>query len=109
MNTTAQNSSETIDEYFDIFKDRRNTVNNHNGRAGYHEGIFKKAMIKIMDESNNTKVEVDGDPVLKKEIKEAVMTASSEEFLACLFILLEDNGQYNGLKIELENKFTMGK
>ena len=37
------------------------------------------------------------------------MTASSEEFLACLFILLADNGRYKGLKIELENDFTMGQ
>ena len=37
------------------------------------------------------------------------MNASSEEFLACLFILLADNGRYKGLKIELENDFTMGQ
>ena len=66
MNTTSQKSSETTDEYFDIFKDRRNTANAHNGRAGYHEGIFKKAMIKIMDERNKTTSEVDGYPVLNK-------------------------------------------
>ena len=35
--------------------------------------------------------------------------ASSEEFLAYLFILLEDNGRYKGLKIELANDFTMGQ
>ena len=65
-NTTAQKSSETTEDYFDIFKAQRNTVNAHDGRAGYHEGMFKKAMIKIMDESNKTTAEVDGDPVLKK-------------------------------------------
>ena len=43
--------------------------------------MFKKAMIKIMDEKNKTTDEVDGDPVLKKEIEEAAMTASSEYFL----------------------------
>ena len=64
MNTTAQNSSETTDEYFDIFKDQRNTVNSHNGRAGYNEGIFKKAIIKIMDERNKTTADVDGYPGL---------------------------------------------
>ena len=37
------------------------------------------------------------------------MTASSEEFFACLFTLLTDNGRYKGLKIELTNDFTMGK
>ena len=31
MNTTAQKSSETTEEYFDIFEDRRNTVNAHYG------------------------------------------------------------------------------
>ena len=66
MNTTAQKSSETTEEYFNIFKDQRNTVNAHNGQAGYREGMFKKAMIKIMDESNKTTSKVDGDPVLKK-------------------------------------------
>ena len=70
--------------------------------------MFKKAMIKIMDEENKKTADVDGDPVLKKETEEAVMTASSEEFLACLFILLVDNGQYKVLKIELANDFTMG-
>ena len=40
--------------------------------------MFKKAMIKIMDERNKTTSEVDGDSVLKKEIEEAVMNASSE-------------------------------
>ena len=74
-------------------------MNAHDGRAGYHKGMFKKASIKIMDEKNKTTAEVDGDPVLKKEIKESAMTASSEDFLACLFILLADNSRCNGLKI----------
>ena len=109
MNTTAQRSSETIEEYFDIFEDRKNTVNSHDRRAGYHEGMFKKDMIKIMDGKNNTTAEVDRDPVLKKDIEEAVMNASSEDFLACLVILLEDNGRYKVLKIELAKDFTMGQ
>ena len=71
--------------------------------------MFKKAMIKIMDERNKTTAEVDGDPVLKKEIEEEAMTASSEEFLVCLCILLADNGQYKGLKIDMANDFTMGQ
>ena len=66
MNTTAQKPSETTEEYFDIFEARRNTMNAHDGIAGYHEGMMKKAMIKIMDEKNKTTAEVDGDPVLKK-------------------------------------------
>ena len=37
------------------------------------------------------------------------MTASSEEFLACLFILMADNDWYKGLKIELANDFAMGQ
>ena len=37
------------------------------------------------------------------------MLASSEEFLACLFILLADNGRYKGLKIDIANDFTMGQ
>ena len=109
MNTTTQKSSETTEKYFNIFGARRNTVNAHDGRAGYHEGIFKKAMVKIMDEKNKTTAKVDGGPVLKKDIEEAGMTTSSEEFIACLFILLADNGRYKGLKIELANDFTMGQ
>ena len=66
-------------------------------------------MIKIMDERKNTTDEVDRDPTLKKKIEESAMTTSSEEFLACLFILLADNGRYKGLKIELANDFTMGQ
>ena len=54
MNTTSQKSSETTDEYFEIFEAQRNTVNAHDERAQYHEGMFKKAMIKIMDERNKT-------------------------------------------------------
>ena len=49
MNTTAQKSSETTEEYFNLFESQRYTVNTHDRRARYHEGIFKKAMIKIMD------------------------------------------------------------
>ena len=37
------------------------------------------------------------------------MTASSEEFLVCLFVLLADNVRYKGLKIDLVNDFTMGQ
>ena len=66
MNTTAQKSSETTEEYFNIFEARRNTVNSHDRRAGYREGMFKKVMIKIMYDSNNTTAKVDRDPVLKK-------------------------------------------
>ena len=54
MSTTTQKSSETTEEYFDIFDARRNTVYAHDGRAGYHEEMFKKSMIKIMDERNKT-------------------------------------------------------
>ena len=71
--------------------------------------MFKKSMIKIIDERNKTPAEVYGYPVLEKEIEEAAMTARSEEFLACLFILLADNSRYKGLKIELANDFTMGQ
>ena len=71
--------------------------------------MFKKSMIKIIDERNKTPAEVYGYPVLEKEIEEAAMTARSEEFLACLFILLSDNSRYKGLKIELANDFTMGQ
>ena len=31
MNTTAQNSSETTEEYFNIFEAQRNTVDDHEG------------------------------------------------------------------------------
>ena len=41
-------------------------MNVHDGRAGYHEGMFNKAMIKIMDERNKAIDDVDEDPVLKK-------------------------------------------
>ena len=109
MTTTAHKSSEATEEYFDIFEARRKTMNAHDGRAGYHEGMLKKSMIKIMDERKNTTDEVDRDPTLKKKIEESAMTTSSEEFLACLFILLADNGRYKGLKIELANDFTMGQ
>ena len=57
-------------------------MNAHDGRAGYHEGMSKKAMIQIMDENNKTTAKVEGDHVIKKEIEESVMTARSEEFLA---------------------------
>ena len=66
-------------------------------------------MIKIMDERNKKTSKVDGDPVLKKKIEEAAMTTSSEGFLACLFILLAENSQYKGLKIDMENDFTLGQ
>ena len=78
INTTTQKYSETTEEYFDIFEARRNTVNAQYGQAGYHEGMFRKAMIKIMNERNKKIAEVNGDPVPKKEIEEAEMTASSE-------------------------------
>ena len=68
MNTTAQKSSETTDEYFNIFEARQNTVNAHDGRAGCHKGMFKKTMIKIMDGKNKITAKVDGDTFLKKEI-----------------------------------------
>ena len=71
--------------------------------------MFKKAMIKIMDERNKKTAELDGDPVLNKEIEKVAMTTSSNEFLACLFLLLADNGRYKGLNIELANDFTMGQ
>ena len=71
--------------------------------------MFKKAMIKIMYERNKTTAEVDRDPVLKKEFEEAAITAISEEFLTCLFILMADNGWYKGLNMDLPNDFTMAQ
>ena len=69
--------------------------------------MFKKSMTEIIDERNKKTAELDRDTVIKKQIEEAAMTAISEEFLACLFILLVDNGRYKGLNIDLANDFTM--
>ena len=66
MNTTAQQSLETAEEYFDIFEARKNTLNAHYGRVEYNEGMFKKDIIKIMDERNKTAAKVNEDPVLRK-------------------------------------------
>ena len=43
------------------------------------------------------------------QIETEAMASSCEEFLACLFIMMADNGRYKPLKTQLENDFLLGK
>ena len=71
---------------------RKDTVNAHGGEAGRHKQLHQQARQKIMDglgldeafmaNANNLAV--------KDEIEEEAKAKSSEQFLACLFILMAD-------------------
>ena len=55
----------------------------------------------FMENANNLAV--------KDEVEEEAKAKSSEQFLACLFILMADKVKYKPLKVPLNNEFLMGK
>ena len=108
MNTTAQMSNESTEDYYNIFEAHRNTVNAHKVCAGYHPGMYKKALANMMLKKGKATQDLAEDLSLKTKIREAPATKSTEEFLACLFILLANNSRCKGLKEDLANAYTMG-
>ena len=48
--TTIQRPNESVETYYKIFCARRDTVNAHGGEAGYHEKLYAKARVRVMDE-----------------------------------------------------------
>eukprot|EP00957_Ditylum_brightwellii_P103629 7895045-Ditylum_brightwellii.AAC.1 len=76
------------------------TINAHGGCAGCHPKLLNGHVEQLMsehglDDNSNT-------DDLKKVILDAEHGAC-EEYLACLFILVADGGQYQGLKRALDN------
>ena len=86
-------------------------VNAHGGESGRHKQLYQQARQKLIDESSYDEALMANvnNLVIKDEVKEEAKAKSSEQFLACLFILKADKVKYKPLKDLLNNEFLVGK
>ena len=107
---TSQGKNETIDDFYRVFTAQVETINAHGGQAGFHPAVFAKHLaairvsrgiddVAILALSSAEKAELDG----------AAKTASCEEYLGSLFLLMSDDTRFKPLKTQLENNYILGK
>ena len=89
--TTMQRPNESVEAYYKLFCARRDTVNAHGDKAGFHKELYAKARKKTMAEKSRYKTFMDnaaGDVkvlVAVTAIKKQARKVSCDQFLAALF------------------------
>ena len=112
LNTKAQSSSETTEEYYKVFGARKDTVNTLEREAGHHRQIFEDRLAAMLAEKEVVRADFDRDcynEANKKRIETLAQDKSQEEYLACLFLLMSDDGRFKPLKTQLENDLLLGQ
>ena len=83
------------------------TINTHGGCAGHHPQLVAEYGQRLCKERG-----LDPETCNPTELKEVMDDAermSCEEYLSCLFILVDDGGRFQGLKCTLDNQYLMDK
>ena len=104
--------NETTDEYYKVFGACKDTVNAHGGEAGHHKQMFEDRMAAMLADKGIMRADFNRDgyeKANKKRIDTLARDESQEEHLACLFLLMSDNGRFKLLKTQLENNHLLGQ
>ena len=97
--TTTQRSNESVEAHYKLFCARRNTVNAHGGKAGFHKELYAKARDKVMAKRNRNKTfitNVAGDANVQTAvtaIEKQARKVCCIQFLAALFLKMADDGR----------------
>ena len=99
-----QELTQITNEFYKVFN---TTINTHVGKAGYHLQVYINHLVAIKDKYGITveslaAIDADDRLALKKKMEYTAMASSCKGYLACLFLLMADDGRYKPLKTELE-------
>ena len=108
--TTTQNPNESVELCYKIFCARRDTVNAHDGDAGYHVKLYEKALITVMAERDRNTTWMRNTYADDVDFKEKKATEAQAKKVCCdqfeaLFIKMSDHAQFYVLKEKLSNDF----
>ena len=112
--TTTQRPNESVEAYYKLFCARRDMVNAHGGKSGFHKEIYAKAREKVMAERNRDKTfmtNAAGDVnvlTVVTAIEKQARKVCCDQFLAAQFLKMADDGRYEILKTKLNNDFLFG-
>ena len=112
--TITQRPNKSVEAYYKMFCALRDTVNAHGGEEGFHKELYAKARYKVMAERSRDETFMAnsaGDAnilVAVTAIKKQAREVCCDQFLAALFLKIEDDGQYKILKKKLNNDFLFG-
>ena len=112
--TTMQRPNESVEAYYKLFCARRDTVNAHGSKAGFHKELYAKAREKVMAERNRNEtfmINAAGDVnvlIAVTAIEKQARKVCCDQFLAALFLKMGDDGQYEIFKKNLNNDFLFG-
>ena len=107
---TSQGKAETIDDFYRVFTAQVETINAHGGQSGFHPAVFAThlAALRVSRGVDDTAM-VAMSSADKAELDGAAKTASCEEYLGSLFLLMSDDTRFKPLKTQLENNYILGK
>ena len=107
LKTKEQIRNETTNEYYKVFGACKDTVNAHGGEAGHHKQMFEDRMAAMLADKGIMRADFNRDgyeKANKKRIDTLARDESQEEQLACLFLLMSDDGRFKLLKTVVEAK-----
>jgi hypothetical protein len=111
--TIVQESGQSLDDYYKIYKAQVDTIDAHGGNAGHHPVVYHLHLANLLTSRGITKEEYNamtGEQTADKmAIQSEAMKTSKEAYLACLFLLMADEERYGGVKATLDDNYLLGK
>ena len=79
-----QESTQSAKEFYKVFNTMINTINAHDGQAGYHPQVYKNHLVAIKDKDGITveslaAMDADDRLTLKQNMEDTAMASSCEE------------------------------
>ena len=90
--TMFMTSEGDTEEFYGKFNPMADTINDHDGSAGYHPHLYAdhRTILCVDKELDSTTISKDELEKVQKDAKKS----ACEEYLSCLFILVADSGSF---------------
>ena len=108
--TIVQETGQSLDDYYKVFRAQVDTIDAHGGNAGHHPVVFQLHVAAILKKQGKTHDDYNAmSPADKAAIQTEAMKSGKEAYLACLFLLMADDDRYGGVKDTLNDNYLLGK
>ena len=110
----TQRPDQSTDKFYKTFTAQVDTINANGGREGFHNGVYNKHMLdlwyKDLATSNLLAAMSPAEKLaLDNRLQKEAMESSCEEYLARLFLLLDDKERFKPVTMELSNNYLLRK
>ena len=105
--TTYMSKTENPVDFCRTFQATVDTINTHGGCARHHPQMVAEYGRRLCKERGMDPETC--DPTELKEVMDDAEYMSCEEYLSCIFILVDDGGRFQGIKRALDNQCLMDK